>query len=360
MIQVIGLWFKRYFSHPQAVLLVILLLVGFTVILTMSSMLAPVFAAIILAFLLEGATAAMEQYFRAPRLLAVSIVFMGFMAMLLFSFLILFPLLSLQMSQFFQEMPKWLMRGQELLLQLPQRYPDFFSVEQVNNIITAARSGVNDMAQSILSYSLTSITVFITFLVYLILVPVMVFFFLKDKTVILNWFRSFLPTEHTIAQRVWVEMNSQMGNYVRGKVYEIVIIGSATYLAFLLFNLNYASLLAALVGLSVVVPYIGAAVVTAPVVLVAYFQFGWTSEFFWLVSVYLVLQGIDGNVLVPLLFSEAVNLHPVAIIVAVLVFGGLWGFWGVFFAIPLATLVKALLAAWPRISVEEDAAIAPA
>ena len=56
----------------------------------------------------------------------------------------------------------------------------------------------------------------------------------------------------------------------------------------------------------------------------------------------------DGNVLVPILFSEAVNLHPVAIITAVLFFGGIWGFWGVFFAIPLATLVHAVINAWPR------------
>ena len=64
-------------------------------------------------------------------------------------------------------------------------------------------------------------------------------------------------------------------------------------------------------------------------------------------AVYAVIQALDGNVLVPLLFSEVVNLHPVAIIVAVLIFGGLWGFWGVFFAIPLATLFKAILRAWP-------------
>ncbi|MCP4994536.1 MAG: AI-2E family transporter, partial [Gammaproteobacteria bacterium] len=59
------------------------------------------------------------------------------------------------------------------------------------------------------------------------------------------------------------------------------------------------------------------------------------------------IQALDGNVLVPLLFSEVVNLHPVAIILAILVFGGLWGFWGVFFAIPLATMVQAILTAWP-------------
>ena len=63
---------------------------------------------------------------------------------------------------------------------------------------------------------------------------------------------------------------------------------------------------------------------------------------------YLVIQALDGNVLVPLLFSEVVDLHPIAIIVAVLVFGGIWGFWGVFFAIPLATVVQSVLKAWPR------------
>lgn len=101
-------------------------------------------------------------------------------------------------------------------------------------------------------------------------------------------------------------------------------------------------------GFSVLIPYIGAAAVTVPVAMVALFQWGLTPEFTWLMVAYLVIQALDGNLLVPLLFSEAVNLHPVAIIVAVLVFGGLWGFWGVFFAIPLATLVKAVLNAWPK------------
>ncbi|MDO6748829.1 AI-2E family transporter, partial [Gilvimarinus sp. 1_MG-2023] len=101
------------------------------------------------------------------------------------------------------------------------------------------------------------------------------------------------------------------------------------------------------VGLSVLVPYIGAAVVTIPIALVGYMQWGWNNDFFYLMTVYGIIQALDGNVLVPLLFSEVVNLHPVAIIVAVLVFGGVWGFWGVFFAIPLATLLKAVIQSWP-------------
>ena len=145
-------------------------------------------------------------------------------------------------------------------------------------------------------------------------------------------------------------MDAQIGNYVRGKINEILIVGSVSFIIFQLLQLNYAPLLAIIVGLSVLIPYIGAAVVTLPVAFVGYFQWGLNADFVWLMVWYAVLQFLDGNVLVPILFSDAVNLHPIAIISAILIFGGLWGFWGVFFAIPLATLVKALINVWPTTS----------
>ena len=142
---------------------------------------------------------------------------------------------------------------------------------------------------------------------------------------------------------------------MRGKFWEIIIVWSATFITFTLMKLQFAMLLGLMVGLSVIIPYIGAVVVTVPVALVAFFQWGWGSDFMYLMIAYAIIQAIDGNVLVPLLFSEVVDLHPIAIIVAVLVFGGLWGFWGVFFAIPLATVVQAVLKAWPRPQDEQPA-----
>ena len=141
-------------------------------------------------------------------------------------------------------------------------------------------------------------------------------------------------------------MHQQMMNYLRGKLIEILIIGFVSTIAFISLGLQYAVLLGVLVGLSVLVPYVGATIVTLPVMLVALFQWGISPEFGYVMIAYGVIQALDGNLLVPLLFSEAVNLHPVTIIIAVIVFGGLWGFWGVFFAIPLATAVKAVLNAW--------------
>ena len=232
-------------------------------------------------------------------------------------------------------------------MQLPQQYT-FISEKQVLELSETINREIALLGQNILAFSISSIPSIITLAVYLILVPLLVFFFLKDKDMILGWSTAMLPTNHDLASTVWTEMDIQLGNYVRGKFLEILIVGVATYLGLLVFDLKYAILLGVLVGLSVLIPYIGAAVVTIPVAVVGYFQFGWSSEYLALMVVYFIIQALDGNLLVPLLFEKVVNLHPVAIIVSILFFGGLWGFWGVFFAIPLATLVKALMTSWPR------------
>jgi putative permease len=247
-----------------------------------------------------------------------------------------------------------LAKGQESLMRLPAMYPDLITPEQITSIISTIKTEIAMLGQKILSLSLSSVVGLITLMVYFILVPLLVFFFLKDKNKIIGWFIQYFPEDRGIADDVWNELDEQISNYVRGKFWEILIIGSVSFVAFSILGLNYAALLAVLVGLSVIIPYIGATVVTIPVFAVAWFQWGWTGEFIYLAITYLVIQALDGNVLVPLLFSEVVNLHPVAIIVAILVFGGLWGFWGVFFAIPLGTLVKAVLTAWPRAHLREQ------
>lgn len=203
--------------------------------------------------------------------------------------------------------------------------------------------------QSIISGSAASVISIATAFMYVLLVPFMVFFFLKDKQNILGWCEQFLPRDRHLTVRVWEEVDIQIGNYVRGKFVELIILWFVSYITYATLGLNYAMLLGVLMGLSVIIPYVGLILVTFPVLGVAYVQWGLNDQFLYVVVAYSILQGFDGGVLVPLLFSEAVNLHPVAIIVAILFFGGLWGFWGVFFAIPLATLVKAVLMAWPRL-----------
>ncbi|VVN21886.1 hypothetical protein PS662_04409 [Pseudomonas fluorescens] len=347
MFKVLRDWIQRYFSDEEAVVLAVLLFLAFTAVLTLGGMLAPVLAGMVLAYLMQGLVVTLERL-RVPGGVAVGLVFALFMGVLLVFIIVVVPLLWHQLITLFNELPGMLGKWQSLLLLLPERYPHLVSDEQVLQAIEVARGEIGKFGQWALTFSLSSLPLLVNIMIYLVLVPILVFFFLKDREMIGQWVRGYLPRERALITRVAHEMNRQIANYIRGKVIEIFICGGVTYIAFVVLGLNYAALLALLVGVSVVVPYVGAVVVTVPVLLIALFQWGWSDQFIYLMAVYGIIQTLDGNVLVPLLFSEAVNLHPVAIICAVLLFGGLWGFWGVFFAIPLATLFKAVLDAWPR------------
>jgi putative permease len=245
-------------------------------------------------------------------------------------------------------------RAQEWVSSLPARYPALISTEQMNVLLGSMSFDLGSLRRVIFSRSLTVGVSLLYLAVYLVLVPLTVFFMLRDKQQLLAWLGRFAPRDSELLRQVWSDVNRQLGNYVRGKVLEIVIVWIVSYVVFSLLGLNYAMLLSALFGFSVLIPYIGAFGMTIPIMLVAYSQWGMHSHTFWVLVAYTVLSMLDGNVLVPVLFSSAVNLHPVAIITAVLFFGGVWGFWGIFFAIPLATVVKSVLNAWPRRETDEQ------
>lgn len=350
-------WYRRRFSDPEAIALLVILVVGFCILFFFHGLLAPLLVAIVMAYLLEWPTARLER-FGCSRTWAASIVLIFSVGILLLLALVVAPVAWQQGIYLIRDMPTMLSHLSDYAATLPKRYPALVDVGIFDAMAENMRSRLMGMGDQVVKYSLASLVGLLTLAIYLILVPLMVFFLLKDKEQMLNAVRRVLPRNRTLAGQVWIEMNQQITNYIRGKVLEMVVVGVATYLGFIVFGLNYSLLLAVLVGFSVLIPYIGAFVVTIPVIFVALFQFGHGPEFWTLFAVYLIIQALDGNVLVPILFSEAVNLHPLVIILSVVIFGGFWGFWGVFFAIPLATLVKAVVYAWPNdVNTDDDNAV---
>ncbi|GHE20802.1 AI-2E family transporter [Halomonas urumqiensis] len=340
-------WIDHYLSDEEAVILLVVLVLGFAAVIYLGRMLAPFFTALVIAFLLQGAVSWLERR-GTPHLLAVIVVFLGFIGLLMALAFILMPLIWNQLVGLIQETPRMFASGQQLLDDLQERYPNLVTPDQIQNWIAVAGREMTQFGQRALTLSLASLGNVLALIIYLVLVPILVFFLLKDRQTLVGFMLSLMPQKRTLMTRIWQEMDDQIANYVRGKFIEIIIVGTVAFFTFAYFGLPYTALLAVLVGFSVLVPYIGAAVATLPVAAVAGFHFGMTNEFLYVLIAYGVIQALDGNVLVPVLFSEAVNLHPVSIIVAVLFFGGIWGFWGIFFAIPLATLLKALVYAWPR------------
>jgi len=348
MLEFLTDWCKTRFSDPQAITLVFII-VGIGLALYFGSgLLAPLLVALVLAFLLEWPVAQMSRL-GISRTMAASIVlvvFLGLMIILMFG---LVPSIWRQGVSLVTDLPSMIDKGMLLVREFSADYPQFISTPQLDSMMEEIKKMLDtqhiiDLGKQILGYSASLLVL----MVYAILVPLLVFFFLKDKDYLINGSKRFFPTNRGLARKVWFEMDQQIFNYIRGKVIEIVIVGVASYIFFAIMGLSYSALLGVLTGLSVLIPYVGATLVTLPIALVAFFQWGFSAEFGYLMLGYGIIQALDGNVLVPLLFSDAVDLHPVMIIAAVLVFGGLWGVWGVFFAIPLASLVKAVINAWPN------------
>jgi putative permease len=353
-LEVISTWVNQYFSNEEAIYLIALLTFTLVVLATLGGVLAPVLTGLVFAFLLQGLVKWLERA-KMPRIVAVYMSFLLFVGAILAFLLMMLPLLWQQMQGLVSLLPTAIARLREGVAELSSRFPEYVTQEQISALLDQGARELGNLSGTVLETAFSQVFSLLGLVLYLVLVPISIFFFLKDKDQLLDWVGSLLPSNRPLMTAVGNEMNLQLGNYVRGKFIEILVVGAASFISFMVLGLNYAALLGVLVGLSVLIPFVGAAVVTLPVFVVAVIQFGWTWDLGLLMIVYGVIQFIDGNVLVPLLFSEVVDLHPITIIVAVLAFGGLWGVWGVFFAIPLATLVKAIYKAWPRQHSEDPA-----
>lgn len=344
MLEQIQTWYRQKFNDPQIVALAGILLIGFGIIYFFSNLIMPLLIAIVLAYLLEVPIRLLERFM--PRTLSVVIVLGSALSLVSFLLVVMLPSLWNQAVNFIRDLPNMLNLLSEWVQTLPEHYPELIDYSMLDSVVSSVRAKILGYGESLLSISVNSLINLVGLGIYAFLVPLMVFFLLKDKSLFLNSLANLLPRNRRLATRVWVEMQDQIANYIRGKCLEIAIVGVITYIILIFFDLRYPLLLSVIVGLSVLVPYIGAVLATIPIALIALMQFGLSPEFYYLILAFVISQLLDGNLVVPFLFSEAVNLHPLTIIIAVLIFGGLWGFWGVFFAIPLATLVKAVFNAF--------------
>lgn len=352
--QAVKAWVERQFADIEMVALMTSLLVLFGLLALFGNMLAPVLVAIAMAYVLDGVIGMLGRC-RVPRLISIALVGTGAILFILFALLAIVPLLSEQVGHLIMQAPHYVSSLRDSLHTLQHQYAGWINPDYVQHLLSLVADKLQEWGAAAFSFSLASIPGLITLLVYVVLVPVLVFFLLKDQGTLIAWGQQFLPRHRALLNRVWAEVDTQIGNYIRGKFWEMIVVGVATWLVLWWFGHQYALLLGALTGISVWIPFVGAAVVTIPVVLLSFFQWGVSDSTLYVLIAYGVVQALDANLLVPWLFSEVVNIHPIAIVVAILVFGSMWGVLGVFIAIPMAALVHSVLRVMMgRKSGEED------
>ena len=341
--------FKRIFSNEETIIFSLIILLTLIIFSLFIGVLTPFIISVIVAYLLVGLQKKIETY-NVSQNLATILAFSIFIIIGAAMFVWLIPLLYVQLQSFVLDIPRLFNEFLNFISTLPATFPDLVDSDQISIFFQAVSSELSSITQNIVKSSISGIQSTITVLLYIILFPILVYFFLFDRKNIIEGCLKIIPGDRAMLSQVWSEMDIQLSNYVRGKVLEIFIVGTTAAVLFASFGLNYGALLAVLVGLSVLIPYVGAFSITIPIVIIGILQFGLGSQFYLLIGLYLLLQFLDGNLLVPIIFSEAVKLHPIVIILAVFLFGSMFGFWGVFFSIPLATFIKAVWNAWPGLS----------
>src|SRR3989344_865644 len=285
ILRVISNWFSRNFSDPAAlglfftVFLIVILLQFF------GQVLAPLLVSIIFAYLLQPVVNLLERW-KMPHLLAVNITFFLFLGFLIAGFFILLPLLWHQLISFVHEFPILFNKAQTIIDGFLKNYPGLFDYFQASQLSTFLQEQTSKAGHFVVSISIASLSGLMQWVLYVVMVPLLVFFLLKDRAVLMQWASQFLPSHRSLLKNVAIEVNDQMGHYVRGRIIEIIIVSLVTWLVFRWLGLQYAGLLSVLVGVSVIVPYIGAVVVTIPVIILALVQWGLTTSFVYLVIAY--------------------------------------------------------------------------
>ena len=345
--------FNKLFSNEESLIFSLLILTFLLVLYFFGGLLTPFIISLIFAYLLIGLTKNLIKY-GLTELVSLIISYVIFLLSGIGFLVWLIPLIFQQTQAFFIEVPVWLNNFRSFIENLVQSNQELVSSDQISSFFTEFIGRLSSISQGVLDASISGIQDTLVFSIYLIMIPVLVFFFLFDKERIVKGFLMLLPKKRAMLSEVWIEMDDQLSNYVWGKGVEILIVGFAAAVIFGIMGLNYTALLSIIVGVSVLIPYVGAFLATIPVVVVAFLQFGIGFDLYMIVGLYLLLQALDGYLLVPILFSDAVKLHPVVIMLAVFVFGGIFGFWGAFFSIPLATFIKAVWNSWPSIPAKND------
>ena len=329
--------------HIRGLILVIIL--GVALFAFFGEALAPYFAAIVIAYLMEGQIRLLVRL-KLPRIIAVLIVFSIFFLLLNLLLFKLLPNLVSELSRVSKEIPRITETLKGLMLKVSNYLSDFVDADFAESILVGLVEVAQEYAAEAVSALLQGgLPGLISVMVYLLLVPFLVFFFMKDKDLLLQSFIRFLPQKRGLINRVLREVETAVGGYIRGKFLEMLLLGVTSYLGFVFIGFKYAFLIGILTGLSVLIPFLGLAVVTVPVLVLGLFQWGLSWDATQPLVVYAVLQILDGNAVAPLILGETVKVHPTTIMLAVLFFGSLWGVVGVFFAVPLWVLVKSVVEA---------------
>jgi predicted PurR-regulated permease PerM len=284
---------------------------------------------------------------KIPRTLGVVMVMCGLLLMFAVLLLIMIPLLEKEFGRFMTRLPDWIEAARRHLLPLLQKWVDpelQWDSQSVKDMLLGHLKGAGGTAAKLLPWLGSGGGAIVTALINILLVPVAMFYLLRDWDKLLKLVDDLLPRHwYAKVNEIMVEVDRILAEFLRGQI-SVMLLMSVYYCCVLwLVGLEFALPIGIVAGMLVFIPYLGMIVGLTLATLAAMMQFPQLSDVLWVWGVFGAGQLIEGMVVTPWLVGERVGLHPLAVIFALLAFGSLFGFFGVLLALPLSAILLVAL-----------------
>ncbi len=312
----------------------------------LSPILTPFVAAGILAYICNPLVRRMGVW-KVPRTLAVVLVMSGLLLLFAALLLIMLPLLEKEIGLFMTRLPDLIetARG-KFLPQLQQFFGSSlqWDSQALKALLLSHGQSAGALAEKLLPWLTSSGSAIIGALINLLLIPVAMFYLLRDWDDMVARLDALIPRHwHAKAAEIAAEVDGVLAEFLRGQISVMLLMGAYYSMVLWVAGLEFALPIGIVAGMLVFVPYLGMIAGLTLATLAAVMQFTEFGSVLWVWAVFGAGQLLEGMVVTPRLVGERVGLHPLAVIFALLAFGQLFGFFGVLLALPLSAILLVVL-----------------
>ncbi|GAA0601815.1 AI-2E family transporter [Virgibacillus siamensis] len=296
----------------------------------------PFLTAGLIAYLLFPVIRKMNQY-NMPKWLAILVIYVVFFGGSAYLIYRVYPAIVHQLGELKEQLPHLLKMYREFVYSLYE-YTAFLP-EHVHDKMDELLFEMETYVENLLTNLVRGFTKIFDMIILLTVIPVLVFYFLKDFSKMKEFMKRWVPEKYRDDLSQFVHsLDDSLGNYFRGQLLVCLVVSIVAFVFLYFLNINYALLLAVFIGITNLIPYFGPIIGAVPVVAITAAT---ASELVLVVIIGLfVIQIIEGNLLTPYVMGKSIQIHPVAIIFALLVGGEFFGIIGMILAVPALTILK--------------------
>ncbi|MGP7816741.1 AI-2E family transporter [Niallia sp. 01092] len=325
-----------------------------------STLFAPIIITGFLYFLLNPIVVFLQKS-KIPKTLAILLIYVVIIGLVILAIGSVFPLISKQITELFSNIPNYadqtikyfhyLNDTKQYQWLLNQNYVTLEDIgDRLNEIAQTIPSNLTNSLSTIIS-TMTNITVTI------VTVPFLLFYFFKDGNKFPSALSKFFPSSYrNEGVKIIKETSETLAAYIQGQVMVATFVGTLAYIGYWIIDLDYALVMAMIVAITNIIPYVGPLIGGAPAVIIALFTS--PTQALLVIVVITIAQQVEGNVLSPLILGKRLDTHPATIIILLLVAGNLAGVLGMILAIPTYAVAKTIVLNIIRLLRARKAAIA--